>query len=239
VPGLLEFVESHRLGVPNHSETAATIHRFPERGYHLLLGLRHERDWLSIPARALSASWSTLLTRYDTVVCDITGDFDGSVETGSNDIEDRNRLSRMAALQADITVVVGVPGAWGIHHLIRTILALHEIGVPCDRMLPLINHAPRQPRARAGIAAAIADLTGSRIPDANELASPIFVGPKRGLDQILRDGEPLPKAFSDTPAGSLIGMLERVPARTAATSMNPEPVAVTPGSLGAWSEDDD
>ncbi len=239
VPGLLEFVESHRLGVPNHSETAATIHRFPERGYDLLLGLRHERDWVSIPARALSASWSTLVTRYHTVVCDVTGDFDGAVETGSSDIEDRNRLSRMAVHQADVTVVVGVPGAWGIHHLVRTILSLHEIGVPSDRLLPLINHAPRQPRARAGIASAIADLTSSRIADAADLASPIFVGPKRGLDELLRDGEPLPKSFSETPAGSVIAMLEHVSARATTAAMEPEPVAVAPGSLGIWSADDD
>lgn len=239
VPGLLEFVESHRLGVPNHSETSATIHRYPDRGYHLLLGLRHERDWLSIPARALSASWTTLISRYDTVVCDVTGEFDGAIETGSNDIEDRNRLARMAVNQADLTVVVGVPGAWGIHHLVRTILALHEAGVSCERMLPLINHAPRQPRARAGIASAIADLTSSRIPDASDLSSPIFVAGRRNLDQILRDGEPLPKGLTDGPASAVVALLQRIPERLAAPAMDAEPVAVTPGSLGTWTDDHD
>ena len=237
VPGLLEFVDSHRLGVPNHADTMASIHRYPERGYDLLLGLRHERDWVSIPARALSASWSTLIATYETVVCDVTGDFDGSEETGSNDIEDRNRLARIAATQADLVVAVGVPGAWGIHHLVRTILSLHEIGVPCQRILPLINHAPRKARLRAGIASAIADLTSSRIADAHDLPTPLPVATKRNLDDLLRDGVPLPKSLSDSPASAVAALLDRLQEKAPAAVAVPEPVAVTPGSLGVWTDD--
>ena len=32
IPGLLEFVDSHRLGVPNPEESDAAVHTFPERG---------------------------------------------------------------------------------------------------------------------------------------------------------------------------------------------------------------
>ncbi len=241
VPGLLEFVDSHRLGIPDPSEVTGSIHVFPERGYHLLLGLRNERDWVSISSRSLSAGWSTLLSRYQTIVCDITGDFDGAIETGSDDIEDRNRLSRMAANQADLVLVVGVPGAWGIHHLVRTVLALSEIGVPCKRILPVLNHAPRQARARAGMGAAIADLTQTRIADAADLASPIFVQTRRGLEATLRDGDPLPNSMTSQLASavdSLLGSDRLVELESAPQAPVPEPVAVVPGSLGAWSEND-
>lgn len=239
VPGLLEFVDSHRLGVPDPDETMATVHTFPERGYDLLLGLRNERDWLSISSRSLSASWTTLINRYTTVVCDVTGDFDGAEETGSDDIEDRNRLSRMAARNADIVVVVGLPGAWGLHHLVRTILALSTIGVPASKILPVINHAPRQPRARASMTSAIADLTGARISDADELIPPMFLGTRRGLETTLRDGAPIPKAMAESLASTIGSLLDVLAAKQTTELTAPEPVAVIPGSLGTWSEDDD
>lgn len=239
VPGLLEFIDSHRLGVPNRDEIPASIHSFPERGYDLLLGLRSERDWVSISSRALSAGWSSLFERYETIVCDITGDFDGADETGSDDIEDRNRLARLAARQSDLIAVTGVPGAWGIHHLVRTILALSELGIPCSRMLPVINHAPRQQRARAGITAAVADLTHTRIADAADLPSAIFVQTKRGLDEMLRDGDPLPNAMAEKFAASLDALATFQPEVEIDLETADEPVPVAAGSLGTWSDDDD
>ena len=239
VPGLTELVESHRLGVPNEAEAAGSIHTFPERGYDLLLGLRNERDWISIPARALSASLTTLHNRYQTTICDITGDFDGADETGSNDIEDRNRLARMTASTADVVLVVGTPGAWGVHHLVRTVLDLHNLGVTGDRILPVVNHAPRQPRAKAGISAAITDLLRSRIPDADLLPSPIFVPIKKHLEATLRDGDALPTAMANPTALAVAALLSRsISPRVAAPERELVPTAVAPGSLGTWSDDD-
>ena len=241
MPGLLEFIDSHRLGVPNIDETRASIHTYPERGYDLLLGLRNERDWLSISARALSAGWSTLTGLYNTVVCDVTGEFDGAEETGSDDIEDRNRLARMAVRQADLVLIVGVPGAWGVHHVVRTILSLSNIGVPCAKMLPTINHAPRQPRARAGVATAIAELAKARVADADDLPSAIFVPNRRGIEATLRDGDPLPKAMYEPIASAVDALLAIAPEPVIELEheSTPEPVAVVPGSLGTWQEDED
>jgi len=239
VPGLLELVESHRLGAPNPADAMTNIHRLPERGYDLLLGLRHERDWISIPARALSATWTTLSSIYQTTVCDLTGDFDGVEETGSSDIEDRNRLARMAALQADLVVAVGSPGAWGVHHVVRTVMALHQVGVPAERILPVINHAPRQPRARASITSAVGDLLQSRLPNAEEVASPVFVPTRRQLEATLRDGDLLPSAMTNSLGDAVSAMLERSIGEPAALSSGLAPVAVAPGSLGTWSDDDD
>lgn len=242
VPGLLEFVESHRLGVPNPADAVGAVHSFPERGYDLLLGLRHERDWLSVPARALSASWTTLLNRYQTTICDITGDFDGLEETGSSDIEDRNRLARMAARQGDLVLVVGRPGAWGLHHLVRTILSLTEIGVDAARIVPVINQAPRNPRGKAEITTAISELLSARLSAADSVAPPVFIPYRKALDASLGTGEPMPNSITGPLISSIEALLDLAePVELAAGNFQEaaEPVAVTPGSLGSWSHDDD
>lgn len=242
VPGLLELVEAHRLGVPNPADTMSNIHTFPERGYDLLLGLRNERDWISVPARALSATWTSLTSMYTTTVCDLHGEFDGMTETGSSDIEDRNRLGRMAAMQADLIVVVGAPGSWGVHHLVRTVMALAQLGVDGGRILPVINHAPRKTRVRASITSAVGDLLSSRLPDADKIANPIFVPNKRQLEATLRDGDPLPSALTNVLGDAIAAMLLRTqsaPPTPHAEEDNLVPVAVVPGSLGTWSEDDE
>lgn len=240
VPGLTELIESHRLGVPNVSDATASIHAFPERGYDLLFGLRHERDWISIPSRALAATWDTLTTHYRTIVCDITGEFDGAQETGSDDIEDRNRLARTAALRADLVGVIGAPGAWGVHHLVRTLLSLIDLGVPPARLVPIINHAPRQPRARAGLTTAVAELVRGRIADAEQLPSPIFVPARRNLEATLRDGDPIPGTIAGPLASTFGALIDKANSDASPTPPEAElPVAVTPGSLGTWSDDDD
>lgn len=239
VPGLTELIESHRLGVPNAADAATTIHSFPERGYDLLLGLRHERDWVSIAPRALSATWTTLMTRYATTICDLTGDFDGSHETGSNDIEDRNRLSRTAASNAHVVAVVGAPGAWGVHHLVRTILALSELGVPAERLVPIINHAPRNARSRSTLTSAVAELLSSRISQPELVPSPIFVPTRRSLEATLRDGDPIPGSIA-TPLATTIAAILTRQGLSDPLQESPGEVAVpvTPGSLGTWSDDD-
>lgn len=237
VPGLTELIESHRLGVPNAADASASIHTFPERGYDLLLGLRHQRDWVSIAPRALSATWTTLTHRYAVTICDITGDFDGADETGSDDIEDRNRLARTAALRADLVGVVGVPGAWGIHHLVRTILALGELGIGSNRIVPIINLAPRQPKSRAALTTAVADLLRSRIANAEQLAPPIFAPVRRNLEATIRDGDALPGAIAGPLASTFSTLLERTEPSHHSGTADDGAVAVTPGSLGTWSDD--
>ena len=244
VPGLLEFVESHRLGVPNEADGMRAVHSFPERGYDLLLGLRHERDWLSVPARALSASWTTLVNRYQTTVVDTTGSFDGMEETGSSDIEDRNRIARMAVRQGDLVLVVGRSNSWGMHHLVRTILSLTEIGVDPDRIVPTINKAPRSPRARAEVTSAISELLSVRLSSNDSVRPPIFVPLRKTLDATLDSGEPLPSALTSPLASTievLVGLTKPVSPEAIASDIEDanEPVAVAPGTLGSWSDLDD
>lgn len=243
VPGLLEFVEGHRLGSPDAAGSMSSVHSFPERGYDLLLGLRHHRDWASIPARALAASWATLMNCYETTVCDITGEFDGLEETGSNDIEDRNRLARMAARNSDLVLAVSRGGAWGMRHLISTIVSLEEIGVEPARIVPVINFAPRNPRAKAEISKAIVELLNGRSKDARALAPPVFVPFRKNLDSTVGSGSALPSAVTSPLISSVEAILatfdDAAPRAVLNAEEQLEPVAIVPGSLGTWSEIND
>ncbi len=240
VPGLTECIEAHRLGVPDTLEATQAIHRLPDRGYDLLLGLRHERDWMTIPGRALDATFQTFTKTYGCVVADVNGDFDGEEETGSTGIDDRNRLARTAVRQADVVVAVGTPTARGIHQLVRTIVALAEAGVDLGRVMPVVNRAPRRPRARASLTSAIADLVASRVPGAEHIPNAIHLPERSAIEDVLRDGAPLPAAIVDPLTSATSAMLEHAGENcdVAVASMSEEPVPVLAGSLGVWSDDD-
>lgn len=237
VPALTELVDAHRLGVPDDNEIARLIHSVPDRDYHLLLGLRHQRDWMTISGRALDATWTSLENLYTTIVADIDDDFDGAEATGAGDLEDRNRLARTAARRSRLVIAVGSPSTWGIRRLVMTLLSLIELGIPGERILPCINRAPRPPRARAELTRAVAALLHVHDTERTKLATPIFVPDRRGLDDVVRDGAAIPNSIVAAVTAPTAALLSRTASRRA--SPESEPVAVTPGSLGVWSEPDD
>ena len=64
----------------------------------------------------------------------------------------------------------------------------------------------------------------------------IFVPERRGLDDVLRDGVPLPDALVQPIAGAVRSRLESVPERRV-PSPSHAPVLVQAGSLGSWDEE--
>ena len=138
--------------------------------------------------------------------------------------------------RADLVLVIGTPGAWGIHHLVRTILSLSDLGVPSNRILPVVNHAPRQPRSRSQITSAVADLLGSRIVHAEQVPSPVFLPNRRNLESTLRDGDPIPSSITAPLAAAVDVLLSKTePSR--GSDHEGDPIPVAPGSLGTWSDD--
>jgi hypothetical protein len=166
------------------------------------------------------------------VVADIDADFEGEAECGSLDVEERNLMSRTVAKQADLVFVVSTPGIKGLHALVRIVGALLALGTPADRIVPVINRSPRNPRARAEIASALRDL----LPEVG-VAVPMHVPERRRLDDVLRDGVRLPAAMSDLLARAARGTLDRLADERVAVGAA-QPVAVAPGSLGSWSGDE-
>jgi hypothetical protein len=242
VPGVQELVEAHRNGEPTASEIRSLTFSSPDRGYDLLLGLRRHRDWVAVRPRAFGAALDGLCRAYKAVVADIDPDVEGEQECGSVDVEERNLFARAVSTRADLLIAVGLPGAKGLHRLVRVVDALVEHHVDPARILPVINRAPRNPRARAELTSAFAQLTRPSVSSQTTLAGPIFLAERRRIDELVGDGARLPEALTAPLAGAVGAVLDRVavegPADMDPSSRAPEPVRVAPGALGAWADDE-
>jgi hypothetical protein len=227
-PGLQELVEAHRGGRPSADEVRRLTFDVAERGYRLLLGLRRPRYWSAVRPRAFQAAFGTLTRTFDILVCDITADFEGEDSGGSRDVEERNLMARTAVMHADAVMVVGTAGVKGVHALVRVVSDLVECGVSSGRIIPVINQAPRSPRARAEITAAVAELAPT---DDTPLAPPIFL-PRRRVETALRDGVLVPSPLGSLTGGAVKAALRRAPGRP--PGGDPEPEVVVPGTLGSW-----
>lgn len=230
-PGLQELAEAHRSGpVEPHHVRRSTFH-VAERGYDLLLGLRRPRYWAALRPRSLEAAFRSLRGAFGVLVCDIDADFEGERDGGSVDVEERNFASRLAAQQADVVLAVGAAGLKGLHTLTTVLADLLALGVAPERIVPVLNQAPRQLRVRAALSTTLGQLLGS-VSGGARLPSPMFV-PRRRVEEALRDGVVLPEPLPGLLVGAYHAALRRVGERQQVlVSVLPEPVA--PGSLGAW-----
>ncbi len=231
-PGLQELAEAHRNGVPTSAEVASLTFAVVERGYHLLLGLRRAHHWAAIRPRALMAAFSSMRRAFPTLVCDVTADFEGEDDAGSTDVEERNLAARTAALAADVVFVVGRPGTKGVHALVRVLADLAGLGVPAARLVPVVNLAPRDPRVRAELTGAIADLASPAL-GGQATAGCIFL-PARKVEEALRDAVRMPAPLAPLLAGAFWATLDRAGPHQAIPM--PEPVPVAPGTTGSWAE---
>ncbi len=231
VPGVQELVEAHRNGQPDPADLVSLTFDVKERGYHLLLGLRRPQAWATLRPRAFEAAFDNLRRAYSVVVCDVEADFEGERDGGSLDVEERNVMSRTAAAQADVVLVVGLPGLKGLHGLIRAVNALTCFGVSAGRIVPVVNRAPRQQRARAQLASSLGAMIDN--PSTAALASPIFL-PERHIDECLQDGVRLPDSVTAPVAGAFMAMARRLPTANIHT---PDPEPLVPGSIGHWDSD--
>ena len=145
-------------------------------------------------------------------------------------------MARTTITRADVVVVVGTPGVKGLHGLVRTVNRLREHGVAPERTLAVLNRSSRTAKGRAELTRGVADLLGGQALDGRPpVIGPVHVADRRGLDEVLRDGARLPASVVDPVAGAVGALLARTP--QAALAGGPAPVAVVPGSLGAWAEE--
>lgn len=235
IPGVLELVEAHRSGAPTSEDVRALTFDIVSRRYRLLLGLRRHRDWTAIRPRALRSALDGLRRGFTLVVADVDDDLEGEATTGSADVEDRNLLARTAVGVADVVVVVGVPGAKGAHSLLRVVRDCIAAGVGPERIVPVVNRAPRNRAARAETSRAVTELLAASNPG-QPVLSPVFLPERRQLDEVLRDGVAIPDALVGPISQAVQSRLDAVPERTPAPAVH-EPVLVEAGSLGAWDEE--
>ena len=232
VPSIQELVEAHRTGTPPARAVLDQTFEVPNRGYRLLLGLRRPRHWVALRPRALEQTLDSLQRAFDVVVADVEADVEGEAETGSADVEDRNRLSRTVLSRAEVVLVVAGPGMQGLYAVVRTLNELLAFGVAPDRLLPVITRGPRSPRARAELTAGLSTLVEAGGPAAGVgLANPLHL-PDRPVDQALRDGVALPSSM----ARSLVRATEAIRARAEAPPRADQeaPIRIVPGSLDSF-----
>jgi len=136
----------------------------------------------------------------------------------------------------------------------RIVDELCECGTPVERIMPVVNHAPRHPAQRSEMVRALRSLTVERRPirrgrpasDRNRIslpgaaaiggdrsddatAPPVFIRSVRMLEDIHRSAGPLPDAIVSPLVGAVSALLARLD-RVAATVESPFPVR--PGELG-------
>ena len=238
VPGVAELADACRGTALDSAELRRLCFSVPTRGYDLLLGLRRHRDWTALRPRAVAVALDGVRRAYRVVVSDVDPDVEGEAECGSLDVEDRNLLARTALRNAEVVLVVGHPGMAAVHAQLRVVRDLVEFGVAGARIVPVVNRAPRGPRQRAELAATLAGpLLAAACPGVTLASTPIFVPERRRLDDLVRDGAPLPPQIVRPVTGVVRALLDRTP-ELPAPPRPPEPVAVAPGSLGSWAADD-
>jgi MinD-like ATPase involved in chromosome partitioning or flagellar assembly len=232
VPSIQEVVEAHRTASPPRSMLLDQTFEVPARGYRLLLGLRRPRHWVALRPRALESALDSLERLVDIVVADVEPDLEGEAETGSADIEERNLLARATVARAGLVVVVGEPSMKGLFALVRTINELVGFGVRADRVLPVVNRAPRGPRARAELTRGVNELVSASLGSvATGLVSPLYLA-DRSVDETLRDGVALPSAMARTLARGVSAVIDRAAPTEASDPGVPQPIV--PGSLSAF-----
>lgn len=229
LPGLPELVEAHRVDQLDPEEVRRLLFPIQNRSYHLLLGQRRSRDAAAMRPHSILAAVEGLRRSFDFVVLDHDPDLDGEAETGSIDIEERHTLSRSTAKTADLIFLVGRPGAKGVHDLIRLIDRYSDLGVPRERLVPIVNQAPKNPAQRMATARVIAELSSSAGAQDSALVAPLFLRSLRRVEELHRSAAPLPETFGKPVAHlSRKLLLERGPRHNTAN----EPVRIQQGELG-------
>lgn len=234
--GVQELAEAHRGGRLSPDQITQLCVGVHERGYWLLAGLRRARSWPAVKPRAFAAGLTGLRAAFQTVVADIDSDLEGEADAGSIEVEERNTMSRAAALSADVVLVVGRPGMKGTHSLVRIIHEVAAAGVHPARIVPVLVCAPRAAGPRAELTATVAELTA--LPGGRP-APPVFL-PERRVDDALRDGVALPAPLAGGVAGAVAAVLDRLAGDVGFETATAErPRLVRPGSLGALAYDEE
>jgi hypothetical protein len=225
-PGVQELVEAHRTGLPSEDELDRMLFDITERRYRLLLGLRRARQWSTVRPRSFEAAFGALRRRFGVTVADVTADFEGEDDAGSLDLEDRNLMARTTARAADVAFVVGHQGVKGAHALIRVLGDVAAAGVPAARVVPVVNEASRHPKARAELAATIAELAPPSMGGGRP--APVLFLPNRKVEEAWRDGTPVPAPLPALLAKAYDAALRRLGPATGEVTA---PVLVAPGAL--------
>lgn len=230
VPGVQELVEAHRTGACDRQAIIDQTFEVTERGYRLLLGLRRPGQWTAIRPRAFDAALEGLQRTFAVTVCDLEPDLEGEAETGSLDVEERHLMARTALARSTAVFVVGGHDMKGLFSLVRLLGELLAAGIPAERIVPVVNRAPRSPRQRGELAAGVRELVAANIGTSAQILTPVML-PDRRIDEALRDAVAVPKPLPAVLAGAYRAVRDRAAPTGSPASSSGEPTRIVPGSL--------
>src|SRR5690606_11263009 len=95
----------------------------------------------------------------------------------------------------------------------------------------------RSPRHRAEVGGALTSLLAGAVPGAVLASSPVFVPERRRLAEQARDAVAPPSQLVRPLVGAVRGLLDRARHGPSRRPGRDEPVPITPGSLGSWTDD--
>jgi hypothetical protein len=215
--GLLDLIDIGRVRPLTDDDVRRRT--YPSAGYRLLPGLRRPAHWTAIAPGAFDVVLDGLLRRFDVVVADITGEFEGEAETGSADVEERNHMARHTVGNANVVLALGRSGGAGRRRLAALVDDLLDHGVEPARIQPVIGGADPavdHPARLCGLPALPISLPWRRTPDGS--ADPL-VGIPAAAD--LNDG-----------VGPLVNAVALLVARLARPDRAARLARVEPGALG-------
>jgi len=221
IPGLPELVDLHRADEPDPEEIRS-LEFTTDRGYRLVLGMRRSRDWAAMRPRSVAATLDGLRRSHAVVVVDADADLETEAETGSADVEDRHILSLEVARRGDAVVAVAGADMKGVHDVARLLHDLVRCGTPSERIVVVLNNAPRAATIRTRLARAVRSLTADVEP-----CDVLLVRHHRQIDAAHRDATPLPSAVG----ASVLDAVRRVD-RSGGRQPD-DPVRIRVGELGS------
>jgi hypothetical protein len=102
-----------------------------------------------------------------------------------------------------------------------------------ERIVPVVNQAPRHPKVRAELTRVLCELGAAAM--GGERSAPVVFAPTRKVDEAWRDGALLPAPLPALLAKAHAAHVDRI---GPLVEQVPQLEMVAPGSLGAWSSDD-
>jgi MinD-like ATPase involved in chromosome partitioning or flagellar assembly len=232
-PNLVDLVELHAGRTPDERQVRQLALGIVERRYYLLPGLPRARQWSRVRAPSLRAALTSLRGAFGLLVVDVDADVEGEAEGGSIEVEERNLLARTLLGDAAVTVVVGQPTMKGVYALVRTVVDLLELGVPPQRVLPVLNQIGPDQQTRADLGRAVRTLIDG-VAGGSAVGPALFV-PAAALEDVLRERDPLPEALTTALGGAVAALLDRVDGG-ATSPRAPTPAPVAAGAIGHWSD---
>ena len=235
-PGLFDLLDSSHHRPPPAHLVDGFLHADTLGRYRLLPGLRGHSDWIRLGPGSLRTAMSSLRDTCDLLIAPVDDDLEGEEDTGSFDIDDRNRLARTTTQGADLIVLVTAPGPTGIAETIRLQGCLEAFGVAPGRMLVLLSPTSQPRRAVRAIAHAL--LVNGGMTDMVPVTSLRPPGiARRFVDPTTPRGIPRARRSLRRLIGSRLAAIPSEPQPIADPTS--KPLRITPGSLGHWPQGDD